>query len=43
MMVELEDMQFAQFKNAFEYAQAVKLVNQPPEMAQNLQQPAMTG
>ncbi len=28
MMVELEDMQFNQFKNAFEYAQAVKLANQ---------------
>jgi hypothetical protein len=28
MMVELEDMQFNQFKNAFEYAQAVKLSNQ---------------
>lgn len=31
MMVELEDMQFAQFKNAFEYAQAVKMANQPTE------------
>lgn len=31
MMVELEDMQFAQFKNAFEYAQAVKLANKPEE------------
>jgi len=29
MMVELEDMQFNQFKSAFEYAQAVKLANQP--------------
>lgn len=29
MMVELEDMQFNQFKNAFEYAQAVKLANNP--------------
>ena len=29
MMVELEDMQFNQFKNAFEYAQAVKTANQP--------------
>lgn len=28
MMVELEDMQFNQFKNAFEYAQAVKQANQ---------------
>lgn len=28
MIVELEDMQFTQFKNAFEYAQAVKLANQ---------------
>ncbi len=26
-MVELEDMQFAQFKNAFEYAQAIKEAN----------------
>lgn len=31
MIVELEDMQFNQFKNAFEYAQAVKLANQPQE------------
>jgi hypothetical protein len=31
MMVELEDMQFNQFKNAFEYAQAVKNANQPQE------------
>lgn len=29
MMVELEDMQFNQFKTAFEYAQAVKLANEP--------------
>ena len=29
MMVELEDMQFNQFKNAFEMAQAVKMANQP--------------
>lgn len=34
MMVELEDMQFNQFKNAFEYAQAVKLANQPIEVQQ---------
>lgn len=34
MMVELEDMQFNQFKNAFEYAQAVKLANQPQEQQQ---------
>ncbi len=27
MIVELEDMQFNQFKNAFEYAQAVKMAN----------------
>jgi hypothetical protein len=33
MMVELEDMQFNQFKNAFEYAQAVKEANQPQESA----------
>lgn len=31
MMVELEDMQFGQFKNAFELAQAVKLANQPQQ------------
>ncbi len=31
MMVELEDMQFNQFKNAFEYAQAVKLANKPEQ------------
>lgn len=37
MIVELEDMQFNQFKNAFEYAQAVKLANQQPET------PAMAG
>lgn len=35
MMVELEDMQFNQFKSAFDYAQAVKLANQP-------QQPVLT-
>ncbi len=33
MIVELEDMQFNQFKNAFEYAQAVKLANQQKEVA----------
>jgi len=37
MMVELEDMQFSQFKNAFEYAQAVKLANQPIETTQKAQ------
>lgn len=31
MMVELEDMQFSQFKNAFEYAQAVKLAHTQQE------------
>lgn len=31
MMMQLEDMQFNQFKNAFDYAQAVKLANQPQE------------
>jgi hypothetical protein len=36
MMVELEDMQFNQFKMAFEYAQAVKIANQQ-------QTPAMAG
>lgn len=35
MMLELEDMQFTQFKNAFDYAQAVKEANQP--------QPALAG
>ncbi len=34
MIVELEDMQFNQFKNAFEYAQAVKIANQPIEQQQ---------
>ena len=34
MIVELEDMQFNQFKNAFEYAQAVKLANKQ-EMAES--------
>lgn len=37
MMVELEDMQFNQFRSAFEMAQAVKMANQPQE------QPAMAG
>jgi len=32
MMVELEDMQFTQFKNAFEYAQAVKMANSEQQM-----------
>jgi len=40
IMLELEDMQFAQFSNAFQYAQAVKLANQPPEQQQT---PAMAG
>lgn len=31
MMVELEDMQFGQFERAFNYAQAIKLANQPKE------------
>ena len=31
MIVELEDMQFTQFKNAFEYAQAVKMANKEEE------------
>jgi hypothetical protein len=31
MMMELEDMQFSQFKNAFEYAQAVKMANEPKQ------------
>ena len=38
MMMELEDMQFNQFKNAFDYAQAVKLANQP-----QIQQTALVG
>lgn len=42
MMVELEDMQFNQFKNAFEYAQAVKLANQP-QPTQQINQPARGG
>lgn len=33
MMVELEDMQFNQFREAFEMAQAVKAANQPQEIA----------
>jgi len=41
MMVELEDMQFNQFKSAFEYAQAVKLANAPPE--QQVKQAALAG
>jgi hypothetical protein len=39
MIVELEDMQFNQFKNAFEYAQAVKLANSP-QAQQQVNQPA---
>ncbi len=31
IMLELEDMQFNQFKNAFDMAQAVKIANQPQE------------
>jgi len=31
MMVELEDMQFSQMKKSFEYAQAIKLANQPEQ------------
>ena len=38
MMIELEDMDFNQFKNAFELAQAVKLANQPnQQMTQGVQ------
>lgn len=33
MIIELEDMQFNQFKNAFEYAQAVKIANSGSEIA----------
>ena len=40
MMVELEDMQFAQFRNAFEYAQAIKMANQPEQTTQT---PALAG
>ena len=36
-IVELEDMQFTQFKNAFEYAQAVKAANQPQETVASTQ------
>lgn len=38
MMVELEDMQFSQFKSAFEYAQAVKAANQQEQKYQQEQQ-----
>lgn len=38
MIVELEDMQFNQFKNAFEYAQAVKMANSQ----ENLQSAQLT-
>lgn len=38
MMVNLEDMQFNQFKNAFELAQAVKMANQPQEMQKRVAQ-----
>jgi len=37
MMLELESMDFAQMKDAFEMAQAIKLANEP----QNVQQPAL--
>lgn len=41
MMVELEDMQFSQFRTAFEHAQAVKLANQ--QTNQLNQQTAIAG
>lgn len=31
LMIELEDMDFAQFKNAFELAQAIKMANNPEQ------------
>ena len=34
LAMELEDVQFNQLKNAFELAQAMKIVNQPQQMAQ---------
>jgi hypothetical protein len=37
MMVELEDMQFSQFKTAFEHAQAVKIANKEMQDLQNPQ------
>ncbi len=37
MMVNLEDMQFNQFKNSFELAQAVKLANQPQKPSNQMQ------
>lgn len=40
MLVELEDMQFNQFKESFEFAQAIKLAN---KQEQQIQQPAFAG
>ncbi len=37
MIVELEDMQFNQFKNAFEYAQAVKMANNQEQINKQVQ------
>jgi hypothetical protein len=42
MILKLEDMQFSQFKNAFEYAQAVKAANQVAQIEQQ-EQPALAG
>lgn len=40
MLVELEDMQFNQFKESFEFAQAIKLAN---KQEQQLREPAFAG
>ena len=37
MMIELEDMDFANFKNSWEMAQAIKLANQPQQQVLNQQ------
>jgi hypothetical protein len=36
LMVELEDMQFGQFKSALEYAQAVRMINEQQSQQQNI-------
>ncbi len=45
MMVELEDMQFEQFRNSFEHAQAIKKVNEQDEIKKQklMQQPTAVG
>lgn len=43
-MLELEDLQFGQFKSAFEYAQAVRMANrEEEEIVKQKQQPALAG